>query len=246
MRSCCSPTRTVRCGTRPRSPRPLPWSTRCCAAVDRARTRSQAAIACLHGVAPSYAETDWPQIAELYRLLEKRWPTPVVRVNRAVAVAEVAGPAPACTARRAGRRARRNAGICTGRRVPTSSVGSVSGQPRPTRTVRRSSCPCNDSDRRFLQRRLDSLDGLREQRRGQRSSRPIRHPMIGHGQDTDCPEERSGECCATRCDGTGGSLTTAPSSLRGSPSCCRAEDRSARCRPANSRLSWKQASPLTW
>ena len=53
----------------------------------------QAAIACLHGLAPTYAETDWPQIAELYRMLEARWPTPVVRVNRAVAVAEVAGPA---------------------------------------------------------------------------------------------------------------------------------------------------------
>ncbi len=53
----------------------------------------QAAIACLHGAAPTFADTDWPQIAELYLLLEKRWPTPVVRVNRAVAVAEVAGPA---------------------------------------------------------------------------------------------------------------------------------------------------------
>ncbi len=52
----------------------------------------QAAIACLHGVAPTYAETDWQQIAEIYRMLEVRWPTPVVRVNRAVAEAEVAGP----------------------------------------------------------------------------------------------------------------------------------------------------------
>jgi RNA polymerase sigma-70 factor, ECF subfamily len=52
----------------------------------------QAAIACLHGLAPSYTETDWPQIAELYSLLEQRWPTTVVRVNRAVAVAEAAGP----------------------------------------------------------------------------------------------------------------------------------------------------------
>ena len=52
----------------------------------------QAAIACLHGSAPTYADTDLQQIAELYALLEKRWPTPVVRVNRAVAVAEVDGP----------------------------------------------------------------------------------------------------------------------------------------------------------
>ncbi len=54
--------------------------------------RIQAAIATLHGLAPSYAETDFEQIAELYRLLEAVKPTPVVRVNRAVAEAQVAGP----------------------------------------------------------------------------------------------------------------------------------------------------------
>ncbi len=54
--------------------------------------RIQAAIACLHGLAPSYDETDWEQIVELYRLLERVKPTPVVRVNRAVAEAEVIGP----------------------------------------------------------------------------------------------------------------------------------------------------------
>ncbi len=54
--------------------------------------RLQAAIACLHGLAPSYEETDWAQIAELYRLLEATRPTPVIRVNRAVAEAEASGP----------------------------------------------------------------------------------------------------------------------------------------------------------
>jgi RNA polymerase sigma-70 factor (ECF subfamily) len=48
----------------------------------------QAAIACLHGLAPSFAATDWPQIASLYRTLEHFTPTPVVRINRAIAVAE--------------------------------------------------------------------------------------------------------------------------------------------------------------
>ena len=51
----------------------------------------QAAIACLHGLAATWADTDWPQIADLYRMLEGAWPTSVVRVNRAVAVAEVDG-----------------------------------------------------------------------------------------------------------------------------------------------------------
>lgn len=54
--------------------------------------RIQAAIACLHGLAATFEETDWNQIAELYRMLERVRPTPVVRVNRAVAEAHVAGP----------------------------------------------------------------------------------------------------------------------------------------------------------
>lgn len=52
----------------------------------------QAAIACLHGVAPTAADTDWRQIAELYEALERFTPTAVVRINRAVALAEVEGP----------------------------------------------------------------------------------------------------------------------------------------------------------
>jgi RNA polymerase sigma-70 factor (ECF subfamily) len=53
----------------------------------------QAAIATLHAVAPTYAETDWPQILVLYDELLRRWPSPVVALNRAVAVAMVHGPA---------------------------------------------------------------------------------------------------------------------------------------------------------
>ena len=53
----------------------------------------QAAIAACHATSPSYEATDWHQIAELYRLLETRAPSPVVSLNRAVAVAERDGPA---------------------------------------------------------------------------------------------------------------------------------------------------------
>jgi RNA polymerase sigma factor (sigma-70 family) len=52
----------------------------------------QAAIAALHNGAPSYAETDWPQIAALYGWLEHLTPTPPVRLSRAVAVAMAHGP----------------------------------------------------------------------------------------------------------------------------------------------------------
>jgi RNA polymerase sigma-70 factor (ECF subfamily) len=55
----------------------------------------QAAIAALHATAPSYADTDWPQILVLYDELLRVWPSPVVALNRAVAVAEVDGPSAA-------------------------------------------------------------------------------------------------------------------------------------------------------
>ena len=47
----------------------------------------QAAIAALHAQAPTAAATDWPQIAALYGMLARVHPTPVVELNRAVAVA---------------------------------------------------------------------------------------------------------------------------------------------------------------
>jgi RNA polymerase sigma-70 factor (ECF subfamily) len=53
----------------------------------------QAAIASLHDEAPSSAATDWAQIAALYRILGDMQPSPVVELNRAVAVAMADGPA---------------------------------------------------------------------------------------------------------------------------------------------------------
>jgi RNA polymerase sigma-70 factor (ECF subfamily) len=55
----------------------------------------QAAIAAVHARALSYAETDWPQVLRLYDVLAVVWPSPVVELNRAVALAMVDGPAAA-------------------------------------------------------------------------------------------------------------------------------------------------------
>ncbi len=55
----------------------------------------QAAIAAVHSDAPTAAATDWAQIVQLYDQLMAMAPSPVVALNRAVAVAEVAGPAAA-------------------------------------------------------------------------------------------------------------------------------------------------------
>jgi RNA polymerase sigma factor (sigma-70 family) len=55
----------------------------------------QAAIALVHAEAKTYAETSWPRILHLYDQLWSMWPTPVVALNRAVALSMVFGPAPA-------------------------------------------------------------------------------------------------------------------------------------------------------
>jgi RNA polymerase sigma-70 factor (ECF subfamily) len=51
----------------------------------------QAAIAAVHAEAATWQDTDWPQIAGLYALLEQRWPSPVVALNKAVAVGFATG-----------------------------------------------------------------------------------------------------------------------------------------------------------
>jgi RNA polymerase sigma-70 factor (ECF subfamily) len=55
----------------------------------------QAAINAVHADAPTLEETDWPQIVALYDQLLAVAPTPVVALNRAIAVGEVEGPAAA-------------------------------------------------------------------------------------------------------------------------------------------------------
>jgi RNA polymerase sigma-70 factor (ECF subfamily) len=52
----------------------------------------QAAIASLYAEAPSFAQTDWPQIVVLYDRLLEVWPSPVVGLNRAVPLSMTAGP----------------------------------------------------------------------------------------------------------------------------------------------------------
>ena len=117
----------------------------------------QAAIACLHGLAPTWNDTDWPQIAELYELLEHFEPTPVVRVNRAVAVAQTDGP-------RAGLALLDGVDGLSGWHLLWSTradfhrrLGEVTEAADAYR--RALACECNDADRRFLERRLSEVAG---------------------------------------------------------------------------------------
>ena len=53
----------------------------------------QAAIAACHARARTFEETDWPRIAALYEALAELTPSPVVELNRAVAISRAYGPA---------------------------------------------------------------------------------------------------------------------------------------------------------
>ena len=98
------------------------------------------------------------QIAELFGMLEVRWPTPVVRVNRAVAVAEVAGPAAglALLADLVGTPTERWHLYWSARADFQRRLGQTEAAADSYRQALE--CPCNDSDRRFMQRRLAELE----------------------------------------------------------------------------------------
>ena len=53
----------------------------------------QAAIAAVHAESPAWQDTDWGEVLALYDVLVRLWPSPVVALNRAVAVGFASGPA---------------------------------------------------------------------------------------------------------------------------------------------------------
>jgi len=115
----------------------------------------QAAIAAVHCQAARPEDTDWPQIVRLYDLLERLQPSPIVSLNRAVAVAMADGPGPAlalvdtlvATDDLANYHLLHAARADLLRRLG-SSVEAAKSYRRALALV------TNDSERRFLERRL--------------------------------------------------------------------------------------------
>ncbi|PYV10166.1 MAG: RNA polymerase subunit sigma-24 [Acidobacteria bacterium] len=115
----------------------------------------QAAIAALHCQAARAEDTDWPQILRLYDLLERRQPSPVVSLNRAVAFAMVHGPQPALAlvdALAAGGELDNYHLLHAARADLLRRVGSSVEAARSY--ARALALVTNDSERRFLERRL--------------------------------------------------------------------------------------------
>jgi len=122
----------------------------------------QAAIATLHASAPTYEDTDWPQILLLYDELLRRWPSPVVALNRAVAVAMVHGPAAGLAEIEALEGDSRLAGY---RYLPAAKADLLRRLGRDgeaaTAYERAIALTANETERDFLAGRLAALDAFR-------------------------------------------------------------------------------------
>ncbi len=116
----------------------------------------QAAIAALHGLAPSLEETDWPQIVTLYRRLEALQPTAVVRVNRAVAEAQVSGEERGLEILDTVKGAEKWHWWWSTRADFLRRLGDFEAAAASYRAAL--ACDMNDSDRRFLSRRLVEVE----------------------------------------------------------------------------------------
>jgi len=70
----------------------LEWLARSAGGEVFSRYHAEAGIAAAHCLAPSFTETRWQEIVELYSLLERSAPSPLHTLNKAVAIAEWKGP----------------------------------------------------------------------------------------------------------------------------------------------------------
>src|SRR5271170_3561645 len=121
----------------------------------------EAAIAALHCEAARAKDTDWPQIVRLYDVLERLQPSPIVSLNRAVAVAMVEGPQQAlalidelaATGELDGYHLLHATRADLLRRLGISAEAAASYR-------RALALVSNESERRFLERRVREMQGL--------------------------------------------------------------------------------------
>jgi len=121
----------------------------------------QAAIAAQHCLALRAADTKWPRILQLYDLLERIQPSPIVSLNRAVAVAMVQGPRPALTL------IDQLAGELNGYHLLHSARADLLRRAESWEDAARSyeqalALVTNDSERRYLERRLREVQARKE------------------------------------------------------------------------------------
>jgi RNA polymerase sigma-70 factor (ECF subfamily) len=121
----------------------------------------QAAIAALHCQAARAEETDWPQIVRLYGVLERVQPSPIVSLNRAVAIAMVDGPQRSLALVDALAAAGDLDGYHLLHAARADLLRRLGRIPEAATSYARAvALASNDSERRFLERRLREMQSL--------------------------------------------------------------------------------------
>jgi RNA polymerase sigma-70 factor (ECF subfamily) len=122
----------------------------------------QAAIAAVHCQAARPEDTDWPQIVALYGLLERLQPSPIVSLNRAVAIAMVEGPHAAL---RLIDELDKNGQLESYHLLHSTRADMLRRaglfKDAAAAYTKALSLATNDSERRFLERRLNEVQGIR-------------------------------------------------------------------------------------
>lgn len=134
----------------------------------------QAAIAAVHCRAERPEDTDWPRILRLYDLLERLQPSPIVSLNRSVAVAMVDGPQPALAlidALAAKGDLDTYHLLHSARADLLRRLGSLEEAAKSYE--RALALVTNDSERRFLERRLREVQSAKVRRAGGGGSAPV-------------------------------------------------------------------------
>jgi RNA polymerase sigma-70 factor, ECF subfamily len=120
----------------------------------------QAAIAAAHCQAARAEDTDWPGIVRLYDLLERVQPSPIVSLNRAVAVAMVDGPRPALALVDALAATNHLTNYHLLHAARADLLRRLGSRAEAAKSYRRAlALVTNESERRFLERRLREVQG---------------------------------------------------------------------------------------
>ena len=121
----------------------------------------EAAIAALHCEAARAEDTDWPQIVRLYDVLERLQPSPIVSLNRAVAVAMVEGPQPALALVDELAATRELDGYHLLHATRADLLRRLGRSAEAAASYRRAlALVSNESERRFLERRVREMQAL--------------------------------------------------------------------------------------
>jgi predicted RNA polymerase sigma factor len=117
----------------------------------------EAAVAAAHAAAPSFAATDWPTIAHHYRQLAELKPTPVVRLNAAIAEAYAQGPAQGLVQLDALAEERKLARYALYHSARGTLLAKLGRNAEAARAFTKAlDCPVNAAERSFLTQKLEA------------------------------------------------------------------------------------------